>query len=478
MKIPLGGGSARLLYLLCAPNIGMILFVGGAMSLNIAKFGGTSVANIDAMRNCARIVIDNPATRVVVVSAAAGVTNYLVQLANEELTFEQINALIAKVEEIEFSILSGLNSPAPVAAKLNELLGQLRELACHEEILHRPDLKDAILSLGERMSSLMFAELLCQMGQPAANFDARKVIKTDSEYGQAEPNISLIAAQVEKLMQPELAGTVLVTQGFIGSDEQDNTTTLGRGGSDYTAALLAEALQADTCEIWTDVIGVYTTDPRITDKARPLPELSFEEAAEMATFGAKVLHPATMVPAVRKNIRVFVGSSREPDKGGTWIVKNCEQEPYYRALTRRKDQVLVTVKTPSMLYASGFLQQVFEILASHHLSVDLVTTSEIAVSLTIDNPPNSVRARLNKATIEDLKQISEVTVEEGYDLVTVVGNNMHSAAGVSSRIFNAVSEFNLRLICYGANPHNISFLVKDEDSTDVIKVLHQDLFES
>ncbi|ALT00231.1 lysine-sensitive aspartokinase 3 [Lacimicrobium alkaliphilum] len=447
------------------------------MSLNIAKFGGTSVANIDAMTSCARIVMDNAATRVVVVSAAAGVTNYLVQLANEELTVEQINQVIASIEQIEFAILTGLDSPPQVSVKLNELLNLLRELAFHEEILHRPDLKDAMLSLGERMSSLLFAELLCQKGLQAENFDARKVIKTDSDFGQAAPDIELVAAQANKLIKPELSRTVLVTQGFVGSDEQDNTTTLGRGGSDYTAALLAEALGADSCEIWTDVIGVYTTDPRITDKARPLPELSFEEAAEMATFGAKVLHPATMVPAVRRNIPVFVGSSREPEKGGTWIVKDCKQEPHFRALTRRRDQVLVTVKTPSMLYASGFLQQVFEILARHNLSVDLVTTSEIAVSLTIDNPPNSVRARLNRATIEDLKQISDVSVEEGYDLVTVVGNNMHSAAGVSSQIFESVRNYNLRLICYGANPHNISFLVSGKDSTDVVKELHRDLFE-
>ncbi|GAB3020229.1 lysine-sensitive aspartokinase 3 [Bowmanella dokdonensis] len=447
------------------------------MSLNIAKFGGTSVANIDAMRSCAKIVIGNPATRMVVVSAAAGVTNHLVQLANEELTSEQVNELIAKVESIEFAILVGLQSPPHVTVKLNELLSILRDLAFHEELLHRPDLKDDLLSLGERMSSLLFAELLCQMGHSAENFDARKVIKTDNEFGQAEPDIAQIALQADKLVRPELERVVLVTQGFIGSDEQDNTTTLGRGGSDYTAALLAEALDAATCEIWTDVIGVYTTDPRITDKAKPLPELSFEEAAEMATFGAKVLHPATMVPAVRKNIRVFVGSSREPEKGGTWIAKDCKVEPHYRALTRRKEQVLVTVKTPSMLYASGFLQQVFEILARHHLSVDLVTTSEIAVSLTIDNPPNSVRARLNRETIEELKEISEVKVEEGYDLVTVVGNNMHSAAGVSSHIFAAIKDYNLRLICYGANPHNISFLVRESDSTEIIKLLHRELFE-
>ncbi|AWL13101.1 Aspartate kinase [Saliniradius amylolyticus] len=447
------------------------------MAVNIAKFGGTSVANLNAMRSCARIVLDNADTRVVVVSAAAGVTNHLVTLANEELTDEQRSKVITDIETIERRILNDLGQPEEAATKLDELLGLLREQARHEELLFRPDLKDALLSLGERMSSLLFAELINQMGGQATNFDARRVIKTDSDYGQALPDIQLIAEQAETLLKPQLDKLVTVTQGFIGCDEFDNTTTLGRGGSDYTAALLAEALGAETCEIWTDVTGVYTTDPRITEKARPLPELSFEEAAEMATFGAKVLHPATMVPAVRRDIAVFVGSSREPEKGGTWIKRDCEHEPHYRAITRRRDQVLVTVKTPDMLYASGFLEQVFGILAQHGLSVDLVTTSEISVSLTIDNPPNSVRARINRDCIEDLRQISEVSVEEGFDLVTVVGNNMHSAAGVSAPIFDAISAVNLRLICYGANPHNISVLVHSGDSESVVQKLHGRLFE-
>ena len=296
----------------------------------------------------------------------------------------------------------------------------------------------------------------------AENFDVRNVLRTDSEFGQAVPNLEQIGIAAKQLMLPSLIDTVLVTQGFVGSDPEGNTTTLGRGGSDFTAALLAEALHAQTCEIWTDVIGVYTTDPRITDAARPLPELSFEEAAEMATFGAKVLHPATMEPALRQDIKVFVGSSREPEKGGTWIVRDCVTEPSYRAITRRKEQVMVTVKTPKMMYAQGFLQKVFTIIAEHKLSVDLITTSEISVSFTLDNPANSVLERLNF---------------ENYDLVTVVGNNMHSAAGVSSKIFAAVADYNLRMICYGANPHNLSLLVNDSDSKDVVCALHRALFE-
>ncbi len=434
-------------------------------ALTIAKFGGTSVANYAAMQNCAKIVAGNPATRIVVVSAAAGVTNYLVSLAHTPMTQEQINDTVQSIIDIELAILNALNDKANIEPKLNELLDELRSLASHEEILHRNDLKDQLLSMGERMSSLMFSAVLAEQNVQTLNFDVRKVLRTDSEFGEAAPQIDAIAENAQKLLKPEIANAIVVTQGFVGADEEGRTTTLGRGGSDFTAALLAEGLEADVCEIWTDVTGVYTTDPRITPAAHPLPELSFEEAAEMATFGAKVLHPATMEPAVRKDIKVFVGSSKEPEKGGTWIVRDCEHEPSFRAITRRKEQVMVTVKTPKMMYAQGFLQQVFAIIAKHKLSVDLVTTSEISVSFTLDNPANSVAQRLNRETIAELETICDVKVEHGFDLVTVVGNHMQTGKGVSSRIFAAVSDYNLRMICFCANPHNISFLVNESDST-------------
>jgi aspartate kinase len=446
-------------------------------ALNVAKFGGTSVANYKAIQNCANIVIHNENTRVVVVSAAAGVTNHLVLLANTALTSVQIADVIEQIRKIELAILNELKKSSEVEDKLFALLDELEEYARHEEINFRDDLKDALLSMGERMSSLLVAAIIREYGFDAVNFDVRKVLRTDDRYTQATPNIEAIRQLSQQLLLPELTSAIVVTQGFVGADVNGKTTTLGRGGSDFTAALLAEALDASTCEIWTDVIGVYTTDPRITDKARPLPELSFEEAAEMATFGAKVLRPATMEPALRQDIKVFVGSSKEPEKGGTWIVRNCEHEPPFRAITRRKDQVLVTVKTPKMMHAQGFLAKVFEIIAQQDLSVDLITTSEIAVSFTLDNPPNSMSERMNKETLEALSAICEVKVETNFDAVTVVGNNMHSSAGVSSKIFAAIADFNLRMICFGANVHNLSFVVKNEDSEDVVKVLHTALFE-
>ncbi|GAB56310.1 aspartate kinase [Glaciecola punicea ACAM 611] len=445
--------------------------------LNVAKFGGTSVANYHSINNCASIVVKNKHTKLMVVSAAAGVTNHLVMLANTALTSQQITDVIVSIRKIQVAILNELKRPSEVNDKLFELLDELDGYARHEEINYKDDLKDALMSMGERMSSLLCAAVLREHGVNAINFDVRKVMRTDDRFTQAAPDINTIKILSRQLLAPELENHIVVTQGFVGADAQGKTTTLGRGGSDFSAALLAEALGAATCEIWTDVIGVYTTDPRITDKARPLPELSFEEAAEMATFGAKVLHPATMEPALRYDIHVFVGSSKEPDKGGTWIKRNCEHEPAFRAITRRKDQVLVTVKTPKMMYAQGFLERVFHIIAKHDLSVDLITTSEIAVSFTLDNPPNSMSEKMNKETIVELSNICEVVIERDFDVVTVVGNNMHSSAGVSSRVFAAISDFNLRMICFGANVHNLSFVVGKDDSEDIVKTLHRALFE-
>jgi aspartate kinase len=446
-------------------------------ALNVAKFGGTSVANYSAINNCAKIVVANENTRLVVVSAAAGVTNQLVLLANTALTSEQISEVIDNIRSIEYAILNELKKPSEVEDKLFALLDELEGYARHEEINFSDALKDSLLSMGERMSSLLVSAVIREHGQDSLNFDVRKVLRTDNLHTEASPDIEVIAQLTQQLLLPELANAIVVTQGFVGADQQGNTTTLGRGGSDFTAALLAEGLGAKTCEIWTDVIGVYTTDPRITNKAKPLPELSFEEAAEMATFGAKVLHPATMEPALRQNIKVFVGSSKEPEKGGTWIVRDCEHEPSFRAITRRKDLVLVTVKTPKMMYAQGFLASVFDIIAKHKLSVDLITTSEIAVSFTLDNPPNSISEKMNKDTLLELSSICEVSVERDFDAVTVVGNNMHSAAGVSSKILAAVADFNLRMICFGANVHNLSFVVDKDDSENVVKGLHAALFE-
>lgn len=449
--------------------------------LTVAKFGGTSVANYQAMSRCARIILDNPNIRLVTVSASAGVTNLLVKLGNETLSGNERESVLQQIRSIQNSILNDLNRPKAVADQIQTLLAQLAEVANEDELLNSTKLKDELLSFGERMSSVLFAEVMNQLSNQdvAVSFDGRQVLKTDSTFGKAEPNLEQSKKQAESVLLPLLESKTVITQGFIGQDSFGNTTTLGRGGSDYSAALFAEAVSAFALQIWTDVPGIYTTDPRITDKARPIPEISFDEAAEMATFGAKILHPATLIPAIRSGVRVFVGSSLDPNAGGTWISKEVEHKPTYRAVALRKDQTLITVSSPEMLHATGFLARVFAILAKHKLSIDLITTSEISVALTIDNPPNTPMAALTEACIHDLKDFCEVEVESGLSLVAVIGNHIHSSeaqsGGVAS-LFGSVANDQLRMICHGASQHNVCFLVQENSAENVVRQIHDDLF--
>jgi len=444
--------------------------------LTVAKFGGTSVADHKAMLRCASIIKNDQSTKVVIVSASAGVTNHLVRLCQENIERVERESIINKIRDIQFSITQYLENEARLNSQINNLLDELADFAFKQSQNYSSQTSDAILSFGEQMSSLLFTQVLNSFGVKAQCFDVRQVMKTNSLYGKAVVDIAQLKVHADKILQPKLSEYVVVTQGFIGQDGLSHTTTLGRGGSDYSAALLAEALDADNLSIWTDVVGIFTTDPRITDQARAIKEISFGEAAEMATFGAKILHPATLIPAMRQNIPVFVGSSKEPEKGGTRIQKSVESNPTYRSIALRREQTLVTVKSPAMLHANGFLVKVFAILAKHELSVDLITTSEISVALTFDNPTGSTQSLITHAVVQELEQLCEVTVEHGLSLVAVIGNKLHSTKGVGGTIFDKITNFNIRMICQGASANNLCFLVPESDANTVVEQLHNSLF--
>ncbi|WDE02961.1 lysine-sensitive aspartokinase 3 [Thalassomonas viridans] len=444
--------------------------------LTVAKFGGTSVADYQAMLRCANIVKSDPANKLVVVSASAGVTNHLVRLSQENVGQEERQQIIAAISQIQFNIRRQLPEEAGLDETLQALIAELELLVGQQADDYKAQTADAILSFGEQFSSLLFTRVLQSLGVAAGCFDVRRVMKTNSLYGKAVVDLAGLRHNCRELLAPELTDRVIVTQGFIGSDSLGHATTLGRGGSDYSAALLAEALDGDNLAIWTDVVGIFTTDPRITDQARAIKEISFGEAAEMATFGAKILHPATLIPAMRRNIPVFVGSSKEPEKGGTLIKQQVESSPTYRSIALRKEQTLVTVKSPAMLHASGFLAKVFTILTKHELSVDLITTSEISVALTFDNPTGTTQALLTSTVVAELEQLCEVSVEHGLSLVAVIGNGLHAAKGLGSNIFDKINDFNIRMICHGASDNNLCFLVPEEDANTVVEQLHNTLF--
>ncbi|MCR9629781.1 lysine-sensitive aspartokinase 3 [Vibrio antiquarius] len=447
-------------------------------AFNVAKFGGTSVANFEAMSRCATIIENDPNTRLVVISACSGVTNLLVELANGVQDQTHRTELLQNLANIHDAILTQLEDSTKTAAEVYAILDTVTSLAEAASIQASAKLTDHLVACGELMSTHILAQLMCERGIQAVRFDIRDVLRTDDNFGRAEPNIEAISTLAQDKLVPLCQQSVVVTQGFIGSDEAGNTTTLGRGGSDYSAALIAESVKAAGLEIWTDVPGIYTTDPRIAPKASPIPEISFSEASEMANFGAKILHPSTLVPALRHDIPVFVGSSKEPEKGGTWIRHQVESSPLFRALALRCNQTMVTLRSANMFHAYGFLAKVFEILAKHKISVDLITTSEISVSLTLDQTDTSGGApQLPQAVREELEELCKVEVEHDLCLVALIGNNMSESKGYAKQVFGTLEDFNLRMICYGASPHNLCFLIHESVSKQAIQKLHTELFE-
>ncbi|MCG9759084.1 lysine-sensitive aspartokinase 3 [Pseudoalteromonas sp. Isolate6] len=440
----------------------------------VAKFGGTSVADFEAMSRCAHIVRDNPNVRVVVVSACAGVTNHLVTLTQQKEGEAGRKAVVAAVENIQQAIIDQVSLDADLAEGYKQTFSEFESLASLPALSRQQC--DEMLSFGERFSSYLFTQILRNNQVQASRFDVRKVLKTDNQFGKANPNVAATREAAQTNLVALLGDTVQVTQGFIGSDQYGQTTTLGRGGSDYSAALLAEAIDASSVHIWTDVVGIFSTDPRLCAKARPIPRLSFDEAAEMATFGAKVLHPATILPASRKGISVFVGSSRDPQAGGTWIEKEKTAQAGIRAVTQRKNQILLTLKSPEMLLASGFLARIFTILSNYNISVDLVTTSEISVALTLDNAPNASRPELEQACLDELGEFCHVTVENNLTLVAMIGSEIQLKK-CQLNLMDVLSEFNIRLICHGASKHNLCFLVEQHESDQVVQSIHAKLLE-
>jgi aspartate kinase len=443
----------------------------------VSKFGGTSMGDFASMQRSASISIERGSS-IIVVSATSGTTDKLIEVAKSASAglVSECEKLVFNIKERHLGILKEAGNAPETHTQLESYFTELELLVQNLTLLKEltPRAHDHILSLGERMSSLIFKDVV-QANLPQKKvtlLDARSIIKTDSNFGKATPQIELIEKAATSRL--DLSGnTVYVTQGFIGSDLEGNTTILGRGGSDYSAALFAEGISADVLEIWTDIAGVASTDPRLVKEARIIPELSYSEAAEMAQYGAKILHPATIAPAVRKNIPVFVGSSFEKNLPGTWIRTSVENRPAVRAITKRKDQALVTITTPSMYNAYGFMGQLFEVFGRHRVSVDCVTTSEISVAVTVDTATLE-----NERFIRDLEKVGTIDIEAGYSLVSLIGNELTRKAALAKTIFATIDDVNIRMMSLGASSYNFNFLVREDDSTTVIQKLHKTLIEA
>ncbi|OKP00530.1 lysine-sensitive aspartokinase 3 [Xenorhabdus eapokensis] len=444
----------------------------------VAKFGGTSVADFDAMNNCADIILADTNVRVVVLSASAGVTNLLVALA-AGCDSDKRESHLKQIRDIQYAIIDRLSEADVIREEIDRLLENIEMLSEAASLATSEALTDELVSHGEVMSTLLFVELLRQRNTGAEWFDIRRIMRTNDNFGQAEPDILQLHILAMEHLYPRLNDTIVITQGFIGREEKGRTTTLGRGGSDYTAALLGEALGLQRVDIWTDVPGIYTTDPRIVPTAKRINKIAFDEAAEMATFGAKILHPATLLPAVRCDIPVFVGSSKEPQAGGTIVCDKTGNPPLFRALALRRKQTLLTLHSLKMLHARGFLAEVFTLLSRHNISVDLITTSEVSIALTLDTKGSTSTNGnlLTNALLTELSKLCRVEVEEDMALVAIIGNELSRAKGLGKGIFGVLEPFNIRMISCGASSHNVCLLVPGNDAEQVIQTLHQSLFE-
>ncbi|MDZ4798437.1 MAG: lysine-sensitive aspartokinase 3 [Bryobacteraceae bacterium] len=444
------------------------------------KFGGSSVESAAAIRRVASIVQGRLSRRpVVVVSAMGKTTNKLLAIADAASKGEREDALELLEALREFHLKEGRDlvpkgrRAADLEATVTSLFDELEELIKGISVLGEltPRATDAVSSYGERLSSMVCHYAFEEMGIPSSHVDSREVIVTDGRFTHATPLLPQTYARLEGTLPEKLQTGVVVMGGFIGATEDGVTSTLGRGGSDFSAALIGAGIGAQEIQIWTDVDGMLTADPTVMPGGFRVRQISFAEAAELAYFGAKVLHPSTVMPAVERNIPVLILNSRRPEVEGTRISREsvpCNN--IAKSIACKKNVTLLNIVSSRMLGAHGFLRRIFEVFDRFETSVDMIATSEVSVSLTIDNT-----SRLREI-IRELRQFSEVTSEEAQAIVCIVGDNIRLTPGVASHVFRALEDVNVRMISQGASLLNIGVVVAQADLKTAVERLHAEFF--
>ncbi len=446
----------------------------------VMKFGGTSVEDATAIRRLTSIVrTQHHRQPIVAVSAMGKTTNGLLECARlaaggdlaaaqnkldaiAEHHFKTADQL-ALVEEKD-SLRQSLGN------RFDEIKTTLEEIKQAGKVT--PRLSDAMSSNGELLSSPIVAAAFRAGGMKGVWVDVRPLMRTNDDFTRAAVQFDVANPKLNEGFTAALAdGGVPVTQGFIGSTAEGVTTTIGRGGSDYSASIIGAALNAEEIQIWTDVDGILTTDPRIVSEAAKVKTISFAEASELAYFGAKVLHPSTLLPAMAKEIPVCVRNSRRPENEGTAIVRNAPPSgAVIKAIAFKRGITIINVASDRMLMAYGFLARLFDVFAKHETSVDMVATSEVSVSVTLDDTRNL------DAVIADLQSFGEVSVERDQALICLVGEKLKVTPGVASRIFSSIEQVNVSMISHGASTINVSFIVADRDVEQAVKALHREFF--
>ena len=445
----------------------------------VAKFGGTSVGDAAAIERAAGIIGDRVSRQpLVVVSALGGATNALIALAEQAasgqfiLAIRGVEALRERHLKVCSELLGNSSDAEDVASELSATFDELAALAEALSVLGHatPRSLDAIAAKGELLSSELVVAAFRARGIPAELVNPGDVMITTDAFGKAEPLTDRIIERAGAVIRPILAaGRVPIVGGYVGATEHGVTTTLGRGGSDYSASLLGAALGAEAIEIWTDVDGMLTADPRVVPDARLIDRIRFDEASELASFGAKVLHPSTIAPAVRLGIPVSILNAKQPRGQGTLIAFDAPKRPV-TAIAGKEDVTVVKVRSLRMLLAHGFLARIFEIFDRHRTSVDVVATSEISVSLTIDD------ARHLESLTVDLSQLGDVSVERNRGIVALVGAGLGADSEAMARALGALKDKRIHMLSLSASGINLTMLVDADQVPSAMRQLHSAFF--
>lgn len=447
----------------------------------VMKFGGTSIADASCVRQVAGLIAERiDAGPLVVLSAMGKTTDALFEAAelaqNGDLDVAlEIAATLRGQHEDTAQQLFDNSVPTELSVMIEELFARTEVLLRGVAILRElsPRSLDAISSQGELLATQMMAQFLAALGHKADWFDAREALRTDRRFGQARPDLDYLQERAKEQLAPRLSGgTAVITQGYIGATEEGLTTTLGRGGSDYSAALFGAALGAAEVQIWTDVEGIMTCDPRVVPAAQPIERIGFVEAAELAAFGARVLHPATIQPAVEADVPVTVRHTFRPDGRFTTITQAPSDGRMVTALAARGPITVLTVTSSRMLEQSGYLARLFEVFGRLEISVDLVATAEVSVSLSVDADVHL------DPLLEELSSIATVDVARDRAIVSVIGERLKTRPRMPARIFATLEDLEVEMISLGANEINLSMVVKHEDADEVLRRLHHGLIET
>jgi aspartate kinase len=438
--------------------------------MKIMKFGGTSVGRPERMHQVAQLVTrDAGESRIVVLSALSGTTNTLVSIGEALASGdrEKAKGVIADLEAHYGSFIDSLLCKEESRDRARSLMAEHFEFL---RIILRISFNDAlskdILAQGELMSTKLFSVYLEESGIRHELLPALEFMSIDA---YEEPHVEEIRSRLRPILERHSDVGLFVTQGYICRNARGEVDNLKRGGSDYTASLVAAAVEASVCEIWTDIDGMHNNDPRIVGKTYPVERLSFDEAAELAYFGAKILHPASIWPAQRFGIPVRLLNTMEPEAKGT-LISAVAGSQGVKAIAAKDGIIEVRVKSSRMLLAYGFLRKVFEVFEKYRTPIDMITTSEVAVSLTIDNPTHL------DAIIRELQPFGETEVTPGQSIVAIVGNEIAKTKDILSRLFRSLETVPVRMVSYGGSAHNVSLLVPEEKKSETLKLLNKGLF--